>query len=157
MNRCVATIHQQQLKAMKLKPNLSTRSEPPHGVVEAEYYVLDGGQVGEAVAKRLSAEGYTTALVDESYNPSELPGRAGDPTDVRTLKEVGLSDESTIVVASQLDGRNLLIAQLVSANFDVSRVMVLANAPERYDLLAEAGHEPVCATTALSEALVCDL
>lgn len=137
-----------------MKPNLVTGNEPPNDAGETEYYVLGGGPVGEAVAERLSADGHTTTIVDESYDSSELPGREGDPADIQTLKEAGLSDGATVIVATRRDRRNLLIAQLVRAHFDVSRILVLVNVPNRYDVLVEAGHEPVCATTVLSDALV---
>ncbi len=140
-----------------MKTNLVTGNEPPDDPGETEYYVLGGGRVGEAVAERLRADGYTTAIVDESYDSSELPGQRGDPADVQTLKAAGLSEGTTVIVATQLDRRNLLIAQIVRTHFDVSRVLVLVNSPDRYDVLAEAGHEPVCATTVLSDALVGDL
>jgi trk system potassium uptake protein TrkA len=141
---------------MRAKPNQSA-GESSEEETNSEYYVLGGGRVGEAVAERLSADGYPTSLVDESYDSSGLSGTRGDPADVRVLEEAGLSGASTVVVATQLDRRNFLIAQLVRSHFDVSRVLVLANVPERSDSLAEAGHETVCATTALSEALVDDL
>ena len=139
---------------MRPKPNLSTREESSGEKAEAEYYVLGGGHVGASVAQRLQADGHAVSLVDESYDSSEIPGRKGDPANVRTLNEAGLSSASTVVVATHSDGRNLLIAQLARTRFDVSEVVVLANAPARLDILAEAGHEPVCVTTALSDTLV---
>lgn len=130
------------------------RDDPSEKVEEATYYVLGGGHVGFAVAQRLQADGHTVKLVDESYDPSELSGRQGDPADVQTLEDAGVAAASTVVVAAQSDHRSLLIAQLVRVHFDVPQIVVLVNLPSRLDLLTEAGHEPVCATTALSDALI---
>jgi trk system potassium uptake protein TrkA len=120
----------------------------------ADHYVLGGGRVGSAVARRLRTDGHAVGVVDESYLPAELPGFRSDPTDVETLEEAGLSNATTVVVATRSDARNLLVAQLVRARFDVPRIVVLTNDPERLTAVAEAGHDPVCATAALSEALV---
>ena len=59
-------------------------------------------------------------------------------------------------MATGSDSRNLLVAQLVRARFDVSDVVVLAHQPDRVGLFEAAGHDPVCATDALSAALVED-
>lgn len=117
-------------------------------------FVLGGGHTGRAVARRLRANGHAVALIDETRHDSALPGTEGDPTDVRVLDDAGVERASRVIVASRSDRRNLLIAQLVRSRYDVDRVLVLANEPPRFDLFADAGHEPVCATTALSEALV---
>lgn len=142
---------------MKLTPNPSTRIKRPDEITDVEYYILGGGDVGRAVATRLRADGYATAIVDESYDSAELPGMRGDPTDIRILDEVGLSETSTVIVATRSDKQNLLIAQLVSAYFGISRILVLATVPERSELIAEAGHKPICVTAALSDAFAANL
>ena len=123
------------------------------GEAETTYCVLGGGQVGVAVAQRLLDDGHAVRLVDEDYNHHEIPGYTGDPSDVRVLEEAEIAGASTVVVATQSDRRNLLVAQLVRAHFDVPRVVVLVNSPCRSALFEAAGHEPICATTVLSEAL----
>ncbi|MFC4360090.1 NAD-binding protein [Halobium salinum] len=138
---------------MNWRLNRTRGEETGHEASDAEYHVLGGGPVGASVARRLRTEGYAVSVVDESHDGSTLPGLRGDPTDVETLREAGLADASTAVVASRCDGRNLLIAQLARTRFEVPEVVVLANVPNRYDALAAAGHEVVCATNVLSGAL----
>jgi len=142
---------------MKPDPIRSDESDPPVEVTRAEQYVLGGGHVGEVATRRLRAADHAAAHVDESYDSTEIPGLRGDPADLHTLREARVSDASTVIVAARRDRRNLLIAQLVSARFDVPEVVVLANAPDRLDAFAEAGHEPVCVTSAVSDALVGEL
>jgi len=60
-------------------------------------------------------------------------------------------------VATPDDGRNLLVAQLVRTRFDVGGVFVLVHTPDRSDPVAEAGHEPICATSALADAVADDV
>jgi trk system potassium uptake protein TrkA len=130
----------------------SSANDPP------SVCVLGGGQLGVAVARRLRENGDTVTLVDE-LAPQEhagLPETAvvhGDPSDTDVLEDAGLDHAETVVVATRTDSRNLLIAQLVNANFDAD-VVVLTNTPDRLDPIAQAGHEPVCATAVLSDALV---
>lgn len=123
------------------------------------YCVLGGGHLGVAVARRLLANDDSVTLVDE-LSPSErrnLPETAvvhGDPTDIAVLEETGLGNDSTVIIATQSDSRNLLIAQLVRINFDDPDIVVLTNFPDRFDSIEQAGHEPICATSVLSDALV---
>jgi trk system potassium uptake protein TrkA len=124
---------------------------------EQAVLVLGGEQVGESIAQRLQADGYSVGLVDETLDSEVVPTNTGDPSDVRVLAEAGAARASAVVVATPRDSRNLLIAQLVRAHFDVTDVLVLVNSPDRSDLVADVGHEPVCATTALSEAVAADL
>jgi trk system potassium uptake protein TrkA len=139
---------------MSLKPQRSTRIEPSDEDPTPECYVLGGGPVGETIAERLRADGYASAVVDESYSSARVPGHRGDPADIQTLEDAGVSEEATVIVATGEDRRNLLIAQLAAVHFDVSDVFVLANTPDGYEPLADAGHRPICVTTALSETVV---
>jgi Trk K+ transport system NAD-binding subunit len=129
---------------MKLRPKLPASGESSDDVAKTEYCVF-GGEVGAQVARRLRADGYAVSRVGE---------RSGALADVRTLKDAEVFDGSTVIVATRRDSRNLLVAQLVRTHFDVSEIVVLANARDRLDAFTEAGHEPICATTALSDALI---
>lgn len=140
---------------MTARPTRSASTDPDDRST-TEYYVLGGGHVGKAVAAHLRAAGHATGFVDEAYESDDAPGRNGDPADVQTLRAAGVPDASTVVVATRSDRRNLLIAELVRAHFDVPEVRVVANVPERSDLFAASGHDPICATTALADAVAGD-
>jgi len=122
-------------------------------VEDTTHYVLSDDPVGSAIAEQLRANGHRVTIVGEPHESNEVSGLADEPSPVEVLSESGLGATSTVVVATHSDRRNLLIAQLVSAHFDVSRVVVLVNDPDRTVLFAEAGHEPVCVTTVLSRAV----
>lgn len=119
----------------------------------SDFVVLGGGPIGSSIARRLHADNYTVHRVDESNESTDIPGSRGNPANVRDLEEADISNASTVIIATQSDRRNLLIAQLVRANFDVDRIVVLTNDPEREELFEAAGHEPVCATTAITSAI----
>lgn len=117
------------------------------------YFILGGGELGEAIARRLQSDGYSVRVVDETYDAATVPGHRGDPADRRTLEAAGLSSAVGVIVATDTDSRNLLIAQLVAVNFDVDEVVVLVNGPERGDAIEAVGYQTICATTALSSAV----
>ena len=142
---------------MRLKPDPVTSEESSIGGAEGEYYVLGGEHVGTSVVRRLHEDGHPVTAVGPTHDSDEVPGLRGDPSDLRALETAGVSDASTVVVAMPCDSQNLLTAQLVRAHFDAPAVVVLVNSPGRYELFAEVGHEPVCATTTLSDALVDEL
>ena len=137
-----------------MKPNRSTEDDRYDAEAVTPYYVLGDGHLGAAVARRLREDGRTATTVDTSGGLPKTPGQTGNLADVRLLEDAGVADASTVLVTTSSDSRNLLLAQLVRAHFDVSRVLVLVNSPPRQNIFADAGHEPVCATTALSDALV---
>ena len=114
--------------------------------------MLGGGALGAAVAGLLCTNGAAVRHVDEGVD--EADGTDADPTDLPALETAGVADASTVIVATRSDRRNFLIAQLIRTRFGVDRIVVLTNDPERHDTTDDAGHDQVCATTALSIALV---
>ena len=115
------------------------------------YCVLGDGALVAAVTDRLRARGATVAVVDE------LPGvdaSRGAPVDIATLDGAGLDAETTVIAATASDARNLLLAQIVRVRYSVERVLVLVHAPDRVEPFADAGHDPICATSTLSAAVV---
>lgn len=110
-------------------------------------YVLGDGRLGTAVDRRLRAAGREVVLID---------GRsveADDTVDVAALTAAGITPDVTVVVATTSDARNLLVAQLLRTRFEVDHVVVLTHRPDRVELVADAGHEAVCATDILSAGL----
>jgi trk system potassium uptake protein TrkA len=140
---------------MTLRSTLHARTETSARGPETDCYVLGGNHLGVAVARRLGAAGHAVTLVDPDpdVDADDLPTVRGDPRDVAVLSDAGVTELSTVVVATPDDGRNLLLAQLVRTRFGVVDVSVVVHSPDRFDLVAEAGHEPICATTVLADAV----
>ena len=111
-------------------------------------HVVLGDARSDVIARRLRADGHTTAVVSGTHEQRD------GVTDPETLADAGVGDATTVIVATRSDSRNLLVAQLVRAHFDVPRLLVLVNDPDRTTALAEAGHEPVCVASAVSESVV---
>jgi len=123
----------------------------------ADCYVLGGGHVGASITRQLLAADLSVTLVEESHDPDDVPVHRGDPGDIGVLADAGVGDATAVVVAAERDSRGLLIAQLVRSHFGVDEAFVVVHSPERYDVIAEVGHRPICATSALSEAVVANL
>ena len=125
--------------------------DPGTATDEQPYYVLGGRAVGRSLARRLRAEGRDVELLDGTDEPDSGTDAAVESDAAATA---AVPPGSTVVVATRSDGRNLRVASLLRARADVDRVLVLVNSPGRVEAFSEAGHEPVCATTALSKTLV---
>lgn len=125
----------------------------PVNLQEATHYVLGGARAGTVIAEQLHASGHRVAIVDDAYESTVVPGVVGDPVDSGVLAEAGVATASAVLVMTRSDRRNLLAAQLVRTRFDVPRIITLVHEPDRRSLFADAGHEPVCMTTILAEAV----
>lgn len=148
---------------MSIKPPMRPFTRSTNEESSADYVVLGGNHVGEAVASRLHAGGHDVVVVTDAPSSTDDPSSTevstleGDPAELSTLADLGLTEEATVLVATRSDARNLLVAQLVRANFDVPRTFVLTNRPDRADTVDAAGHEPICATSAIADAVVEEL
>jgi trk system potassium uptake protein TrkA len=139
---------------MTLRPITRPRTETTGGDPEPHCYVLGGSHLGLAIARRLHAAGHDVTLVAADADADDLPTLQGDPRDVTILTDAGVTGTATVIVATPDDGRNLLVAQLLRTRFGVADTFVVVHTPERFDLVVDAGHEPICATTALADAVV---
>lgn len=131
----------------------SNEDDPPEPTGAVTHYILGDDNTGIAIAEQLRASGYQVATVSEGPSSATVPTIDGDPSSVAVLSEAGIEPASTVVVATRSDRRNLLIAQLVRARSDVSRIIPLVHDPDRFPAFDEAGHEPLCVSTVLSEAV----
>jgi trk system potassium uptake protein TrkA len=141
-------------ETMPPNPTRYTTADSTRGDRPAEYVVLGDDHLGATIANRLHAEGREILLIHENRNPDSVPGLQGDPSDVAVMEVAGVDEASTVVVATSRDSRNFLIAQHLQSRFDVRETIVLVHTPDRCDLFADVGHEPICATSVLSEALL---
>lgn len=119
-------------------------------------FVVGGGPVGREVATRLTNSGEAVTFLDQSP-PSNPPSgqtvRAVDSFEGDALEASGLGDASTVIVLDSDDATNLLVAQLARARFDVDRVLVRLNEPERASVFDRPGIETVDATAAIADAV----
>ncbi len=119
-----------------------------------------GDPFAAAVARRLrETDAQVRLLTDEArarrLAEPEVPVTDGDPTDATTLRET-LDPDETLVVATNDDGRSLLIAGLAAVG-DPDRVVTVVGDPERVEAFHDARVTPVCASRAVARTIVAQL
>jgi trk system potassium uptake protein TrkA len=122
--------------------------------------VIGCGRVGSNVAKRLAREGWDVSVVDEK---EEALGRlgvdwrggfvTGHGMDVDVLREAGIEDADAVVVATDGDNTNIVIAQVAQKRFAVKTVLVRLLDPARAEFYSERGLATVCPTIAAIDVL----
>jgi trk system potassium uptake protein TrkA len=123
--------------------------------------VIGCGRVGSSVALQLADEGWDVSVVDET---EAALGRLGDDwkggftlghgMDVDVLRTAGIEDADAVVVATDGDNTNILIAQVAQKRFDNQCVVVRILDPARADFYASLGMRVVCPTKTAIDTLL---
>lgn len=127
--------------------------------MNSETVVIGGdGAVGETLAGQLASGPAAVVFLDEDESAVEHATEAGadarvaDPSEAATFDHEDIEGAGTAIVASREDSHNLLVAQFLRLQ-RTERVIALVNDPRNVEAFAEAGIEPVCASTTLASAL----
>jgi trk system potassium uptake protein TrkA len=126
--------------------------------------VIGCGRVGSAVARDLAEEGWDVTAVDEQEEAlARLGARwgggflVGHGMDASVLQRAGVPEADAVVVATNGDNTNLVIAQVVEKRWAVPCVVVRVLDPARAEFYAARGMRTICPTqtaiSALSEAV----
>jgi trk system potassium uptake protein TrkA len=122
--------------------------------------VVGCGRVGSAVATTLAEEGWDVTAVDESDAALARLGERwrggfvnGHGMDVAVLREAGIEQADAVVVATDGDNTNIVVAQVAQRMFDVGCVVVRLLDPARADFYANRGFDVVCPTKTAYETL----
>jgi trk system potassium uptake protein TrkA len=123
--------------------------------------VIGSGRVGSAVALQLQGSGWDVTVLDEN---EDALGRLGDNwrggfvvghgMDMQLLKEAGIEDADAVVVTTDGDNTNIVIAQVAQKQFEVPTVIVRVLDPARAQFYATRGLRIVCPTSSAIETLV---
>ena len=123
--------------------------------------VIGCGRVGSSVATRLARDGWDVGVLDEK---EEALSRLGDGwqgrfvvghgMDVDVLQQAGIEDADAVVVATDGDNTNLVVAQVAQKRFGVPCVVVRVLDPNRAEFYASLGLHTVCPTSTAIDALV---
>jgi trk system potassium uptake protein TrkA len=124
--------------------------------------VIGCGRVGSAIALQLDREGWDVTAVDEK---EEALTRLGDHwgggfilghgMDLDVLRKAGIEDADAVVVATDGDNTNLVIAQVAQKRFDNQCVVVRVLDPARAAFYRERlGLRTICPTDAAIDSLL---
>jgi trk system potassium uptake protein TrkA len=113
------------------------------------------------VALQLAEEGWEVTAVDEKEEALSRLGEnwrggvvLGHGMDVDVLREAGIEDADAVVVSTNGDNTNLVVAQVAMKRFDNQCVVVRVLDPARADFYATLGLRTISPTkTAISELL----
>ena len=123
--------------------------------------VIGSGRVGSAVALQLQGSGWDVTVCDENEDALGRLGEGwaggfvvGHGMDLQVLKEAGIEDADAVVVTTDGDNTNLVIAQVAQKLFEVPTVIVRVLDPARAQFYASRGMRVVCPTSSAIESLV---
>jgi trk system potassium uptake protein TrkA len=122
--------------------------------------VVGCGRVGSTVARTLAEEGWDVTAVDESESALARLGERwrggfviGHGMDLATLRQAGIENADAVVVATDGDNTNIVVAQIAQRMFDVDTVVVRLLDPARADFYEGRGLDVVCPTKTAYETL----
>ena len=122
--------------------------------------VVGCGRVGSTVALTLAEEGWDVTAVDESEGALARLGERwrggfvnGHGMDVDVLRKAGIEQADAVVVATDGDNTNIVVAQIAQRLFGVDCVVVRLLDPARADFYADRGLDVVCPTRTAYETL----
>jgi trk system potassium uptake protein TrkA len=123
--------------------------------------VVGCGRVGSSVAKRLAHEGWEVTAVDETDAALARLGEdwaggfvVGHGMDLKVLRSAGIEDADAVVVSTDGDNTNIVVAQIAQRQFEVPSVVVRLLDPHRADFYESRGMTVVCPTKTAIETLV---
>jgi trk system potassium uptake protein TrkA len=121
--------------------------------------VIGAGKVGYFLAKRLSADKHTVAVIDRDKGVCEEVAKDldvlvinGDGCDPRILEEAGIARANVAAAVTGDDEDNLIICQLAKERFNVQRTVGRVNDPENEHTFAQLGIDvPVDSTKIIAK------
>ena len=120
--------------------------------------IVGCGRVGSAIAERMATDGHDVAVVDEDAEafqrlPDNWSGRFfhGHGLDTDVLEQAGIERADSVVVATDGDNTNIVIAQVAQRRYHAPCVVTRVLDPGRAAFYASQGLQTVCATSAAVE------
>jgi trk system potassium uptake protein TrkA len=114
--------------------------------------VIGCGRVGSTLARALDEEGWEVAVVDEDEEALDRLGSwkqqfvVGHGMDSRVLERAGIADADAVVIATDGDNTNAVIAQVAKERYGVERVVVRILDPARAEFYKSKGLDVVSPT-----------
>ena len=122
--------------------------------------VIGCGRVGSNVAKQLAEEGWEVTAVDEKEEALSRLGESwdggfvvGHGMDTDVLRRAGIEDADAVVVSTDGDNTNIVIAQVAEKRFDNQCVVVRILDPARAKFYRERGLRTICPTSTAIDVL----
>ncbi len=120
--------------------------------VHGTYNIIIGcGRLGANLANTLSDEGFDVLIIDRDKDAFRKlsPSFGGltlnaDGTDYDVLKEAGIQQANAVIIVTNNDNTNIMLAQIAREIFKVERVIARLYDPERDCIYREFGIDTIC-------------
>lgn len=123
--------------------------------------VIGCGRVGSATALQLAREGWDVTAVDEKEEALDRLGAdwsggfvVGHGMDTAVLRDAGVEGADAVVVATDGDNTNIVVAQVVQARFGVGCVVTRIHDPARAAFYDTLGLRTISPTSRAIKALI---
>ncbi|REJ78924.1 MAG: hypothetical protein DWQ47_05635 [Acidobacteria bacterium] len=126
--------------------------------------IVGADETARLLATRLVQAGEMISIIDtdedncsEARKIKDTNVYCKDATDVDVLKQAGVADAKSVIVATPSDKVNILISQVIRSNFSNVRIVARANTTSNISAFQDAGIEtmsPVQASVAILENMV---
>ncbi len=118
------------------------------------------GRVGSQVAKNLDAAGWEVVAIDGNEEVLNRLGETwdggflvGHGMDIDLLRRAGIEEADAVVISTNGDNTNLVVAQIAQRRFNVPCVIVRILDPARAELYEGLGLQIICPTKTATETL----
>ena len=151
-NVLVAVGRREQLLALQ---QLTFTVTVPESTVKRHYVIVGFGDVGRAVKGVLDKRGIETKIIDPRAKDAEYI--LGDATDEGVLREAGIEEASTLIVASHLDRDNIfstLVARRLNPDL---HILARANSRATTDHLYQAGADFVFSLSTIAGQMLAEM
>ena len=112
------------------------------------------GRVGSAVSLQLAGSGWDVTVLDENEDSLARLGEhwtggfvVGHGMDLKLLREGGIEEADAVVVTTDGDNTNIVIAQIARKRFDCPCVVTRVLDPARAAFYDTLGLQTVCPTS----------
>lgn len=113
--------------------------------------IIGCGRLGAELALSMSNEGRDVIVIDRDKDafrklPPSFGGITvtGDGTDFDTLHEVSIEKASTVIVVTDKDNTNIMIAQMLNEIFHTEKIIIRLYYPEREFIYEGSGIQTIC-------------
>ena len=110
--------------------------------------VVGGGNTIYLLCRNFITKGYSVTIINRNHDEClklarrlNAPVIHGDGSDVRMLKDAGISETDTLLAMTPYDQDNLVICQIAALRYGVPKVVALANDPENVEVYRKLGIE----------------
>ena len=123
--------------------------------------IVGCGRVGSAIAEQMAHEHHQVSVIDE--DPEALqrlsPGwqgsfAVGHGLDIEVLEEGGIETADAVVVATDGDNTNIVLAQVAQQRYGCPCVVTRVLDPARAALYADLGLRTVCPTSGAIDVMI---